>query len=299
MNTNDIELFLDIAHYESITDAARKRGISAANASAALQRLEKQLNAQLFIRSTRHLRLTIHGKCFLPHAEQMINSLQQSKQAFEQAGSLKGQLRITAPSDFGRHILRFWLDDYLEKHPLIACHLVLTDSLSNLYEDDIDVAIRYGLSAEPDFIVSPLIKPIHRIICASPKYLANHGQIESISDLKSHRVLLLTINNQLEECWTLYQGERVEKVKLSSQYNSNDAEVIRQWALQGKGLVLKANLDVIKDIEAGRLVRVLPEYQGAQTALSFITLERPSNNAIILSLKQFLQQKAQTIYLHC
>jgi DNA-binding transcriptional LysR family regulator len=295
MRTEDIALFIDIAQLGSITQSAIKHDTTPANVSNALKRLEKKLGSQLIIRSTRNLSLTRHGKQFLPIAHEILAKLTLAYDLLGEKKQLKGNIKLSAPSDFGRHILCLWLDEFLQLHPFVNCFLQLSDNLSHLYEESIDIAIRYGIEKKPSLISYPLISKVTRILCASPDYLEQFGPIKSTDELAQHKTLSFLINNRLEKEWTLYQGAKKFRVNLTSQYTSNDAQVIRKWAIAGRGIIFKAWPDVTNDLRQGVLQRVLPNYQSASFSLSFTTLQKPTEDLVINALKSFLKKKCERL----
>lgn len=145
MNTNDLSLFVRIADSGSFTNAAEQLDITIASASAALKRLEKQLEVQLFIRTTRQIRITAEGERFLVHCRKSLNQLEEGKASLHALeGKVAGELRISAPSDLDRNLMLAWIDDLMEEHQDLSINLTIGDSLSDFYFDQVDLAIRYG-----------------------------------------------------------------------------------------------------------------------------------------------------------
>jgi len=171
----DIRLFVEAANLGGLSAAGRKLGLSPAAASARLVKLESVLHTRLFERTTRHLRLTDEGRTYLSYCQQALQALDDGN-AFLQAGKsvVGGKMRISATSDFGRNVLKSWLDQFNTQYPEVRFALVLSDSLSNLLQDDIDLAIRFGVPPDSSFVARPLA-PNRRVLCASPRYLAKHG----------------------------------------------------------------------------------------------------------------------------
>ncbi len=125
MNINDLTLFVRTADVGSITAAAEQLDLSTAAASAALKRLEKQLEIQLFIRSTRQLRITAEGERFLLYCRNALVELDIGKAAIHAlAGKVAGELRISAPSDLGRNLLQGWIDEIMDEHPDLSVNLM-------------------------------------------------------------------------------------------------------------------------------------------------------------------------------
>jgi DNA-binding transcriptional LysR family regulator len=152
----------------------RKLGLSPAAASARLFKLEATLGVRLFERTTRRLRLTDEGRTCLGHYQRALQALDDAHAALQAGKSaVRGKLRISATSDFGRHVLKSWLDQFSKLYPDVRFALMLSDSLTNMLQDDIDLAIRFGLPPDSSFVARPLAQN-RRVLCASPRYLAKH-----------------------------------------------------------------------------------------------------------------------------
>lgn len=118
MHTKDLKIILKVAEYQNITAAANSLNITAATASAAIKRVEKDLGAELFIRSTRQLCLSAAGERYLPKCQEALNLLSQAKQVIKKDENIiDGELRIALPSDLGRNVVLPWLDDFMSRHP--------------------------------------------------------------------------------------------------------------------------------------------------------------------------------------
>lgn len=294
MNTRDLALFIDIAQYGSITQAAQQHNISPANASAALKRLEFYLEKKLFIRSTRHLSLTQHGRSFLPYAKSCVQGLNQGIQALNDE-EISGVIRISAPTDFGRSRLGSWLDEFMQLNPKVSCYLHLSDTLTNFHKEAFDLAIRYGRTMNSRHIVYPLVESVYRVLCAAPEYIARRGPLTGIDQLTQHDVLLLSKNNRVEYHWELYSDQERHLIKLQSRHTSNDAQIIRLWAIEGCGIALKTWTDVYTDISKGHLLHLLPKVRSLGYPLSMVTTQPITQHQAIKALHQFLYHKC-TVY---
>ncbi len=293
MNTNDLNLFVRTADSSSITRAAEQLDITTAAASAALKRLEKQLGVQLFVRSTRQLRITAEGEQFLAYCREALGNLEAGRASLHALqGRVAGELRISAPSDLGRNILMGWLDDIMEQHQDVSIHLMLGDSRADFYLDRVDLAIRYG-KPEDSSMVAFKLATTDRILCASPTYLAKKGMPQTLEELQKHNCLLYQLNNRLYDQWELESSHdnEIHKIRVSSNRCSNDADVVHRWAVTGKGVAYKSRLDMTEDLRAGRVIRVLPEYQSASMDLNLICPSRKQVTPAVLLLRDILRDK--------
>ncbi len=262
-NLGDIRLFVEAAQLGSLSAAGRKLGLSPAAASARLVKLEGALSTQLFERSTRRLRLTDEGRLYLAHCQHALQTLDDARAALQLGrDSIGGALRVSATSDFGRVVLRRWLDDFNDRHPQVALTLVLADSLSNLLHDDIDLAIRFGVPADSAMVARRLADN-RRVLCASPAYLAEHGAPAHPRELDAHRFILLSSSAGIANQWSFERdGETVQYTAApGGARQTNDGALAREWAVEGRGAVMKSIWDVGADLRAGRLVMLLPEWR--------------------------------------
>ncbi|MFP3710288.1 LysR family transcriptional regulator, partial [Paraburkholderia sp. SIMBA_009] len=140
-----MEAFVRVAEASSFAEAARQLGVTSSVVTNRIQQLEKFVNAPLFHRSTRQLQLTDEGRLYLSHCEIALRAVEDAEAALHAGqNAVRGKLRISASADFGRHLLSQWLDEFSVAHPQLKIALTLSDSLSNLLQDDIDLAIRFG-----------------------------------------------------------------------------------------------------------------------------------------------------------
>src|ERR1700693_4763641 len=264
-NLGDIRLFAEAANLGGLSAAGRKLGLSPAAASARLAKLESALHTRLFERTTRRLRLTDEGRAYLVYCQQALQALDDG-QAFLQAGSsvVRGKIRVSATSDFGRHVLKDWLDQFNRQYPEVTFALLLSDSLSNPLQDDGDLAIRFGVPPDSSFVARPLA-PNRRVPCASPRYLAKHGAPEHPRDLERFDSIVLNSVAGPPNHWRFTRGGKVESytVPLADARETNDGAVAREWAVRGYGIIMKSMWDIAADMRAGRLKILLPEWRSA------------------------------------
>lgn len=262
-NLGDIRLFVEAALQGSLSAAGRKLGLSPAAASARLVKLESQLHTQLFERSTRMLRLTDEGRMYLAHCQHALQTLDDARAALQLGrASVSGALRVSATSDFGRSVLRHWLDEFNALHPQVNFTLVLSDSLSHLLQDDIDLAIRFGMPTDSAMIAKRLADN-RRVLCASPEYIDAHGMPSHPDELREWDFVLLTSAAGIANQWQFAHGGEsvsftapIERARLT-----NDGAIAREWAIEGRGAVMKSIWDVGADLHAGKLKIVAPQWR--------------------------------------
>lgn len=291
MNTSDLTLFVRTADSGSITASAGQLGITPAAASAALKRLEKQLEAQLFIRSTRRLRITSEGERFLMYCRKALASLEEGKASLnEMRGEIAGEIRMSVSSDLGRNIVLPWLDEAMEEHPALSLHLSVGDTLSDFYLDRVDVALRYG-EPEDSSMVAFHIATVDRMAFASPDYLAQFGEPKHPEDLRNHNCLLYQLGNRVYDTWVFSKGGERFKVQVQGNRETNDADIARRWAVAGKGIGFKSSLDVSADLRSGRVVRLLADYQSEPLSTWLICPNRKQVTPAVLMLRDLFREK--------
>lgn len=295
MNTSDLTLFVRTADSGSITASAKQLGITPAAASAALKRLEKQLDVQLFIRSTRQLRITAEGERFLLYCRQALLSIEEGKASLNaMRGKIAGEIRLSVSSDLGRNIVLPWLDEVLEDHTDLSLQLSVGDNLSDFYMDRIDVALRYG-EPEDSSMVAFQIATVNRIPFASPEYLAQFGEPKHPEDLRKHNCLLYRIGSRAYNIWEFFEGDERFRIQVHGNRESNDAEIARRWAVAGKGIAYKSVLDVSDDLRSGRVVRLLKNYQTEPVGIWLICPSRKQVTPAVLMLRDLLRRKCAEV----
>ena len=145
MQIEDLHVVLKVAEFRSITAAAASLDMQMATASAAIKRIERALGVELFIRTTRSLRLSGPGERYIPHCQQALDMLEQAKQNVkDDLAIVDGELRIAISSDLGRNLVTPWLDEFMQTHSAITLKVSLSDSNIDFYRDGVDIALRYG-----------------------------------------------------------------------------------------------------------------------------------------------------------
>lgn len=292
LRLDDLQVFVRTAEVGSLSAAARLLDISPAVASAALKRLEQALQVRLFARSTRSLRLTAEGEAYLVHARQVLQSLEAGRQQLAGSRSaLSGPLQLSAPSDFGRNTLLPWLDGFMHAHPQVQLRLLLGDRVTDLFREPVDIALRYGAPEDSSLVALPVAPGNRRVLCAAPGYLQAHGEPQQISDLREHNCLIYMLGGRAYERWRFHASDGEHSLQVAGDRLSDDADVVRRWAVAGAGVVYKSWLDVAGDVQAGRLKILLPAVQGEPTPLNLICAHREQLSKPVHLLREFVQAR--------
>ncbi len=286
---DDLMAFARSAHLGSFSRAAREFGQPAGQVSAAIKRLERELGVRLFARSTRSLRLTEDGERYLPYAAKTLESLREGREALHaDEERLSGVLRLSMPSDIGRNLLSACLSAFRRNHPDVALRVVLSDELSDVFRDPVDVAIRYGRLSDGSFLALPLARHNRRVLVASPDYLDRRGRPESLEALDRHDCLVFMAGGSLHDSW-IFEAEGVRKTfSVQGAMIANDSDLVRRWTIDGLGISYKCWLDVYDDVTSGRLERVLPGLTGELYPLSMICPHREQLSPAIRKLREMM-----------
>lgn len=295
MKIADLQVLLKVAELHSITQAANQLDMSSSAASVSLKRVEQALGTQLFVRTTRQIRLTPEGERYLPLCKQALTLLQQGQLLInEEQQSVSGEVRMAVSSEMGRNLMRVLLNKIMDQYKGITLRLHANDSRADFYRDGVDVALRaITKDAAQDLnLYGFKICDIPHVLCASENYIALHGQPTSPEDLSNHNALLYKLYEVVHDSWELYQGGQKFKVKMNSDRAVNDGDIVRRWCVDGAGVAKKSAIDVAQDLLAGRLKRLMPDYT---IPLTEMWLVLPSRQLISPAIRHIRDELKRTI----
>lgn len=295
MLLEDLKVILKVAEFRSITAAASHLDMRMATASAAVKRVERSLGADLFIRTTRQLRLSAAGERYIPQCEQALLMLEQAKQNMkDDLDIVDGELRIALSSDLGRNLVVPWLDEFLRTYPKVQLRANISDSNIDFYRDPVDIALRYG-SPDDASLYGFKICNVPRLLCATQDYLDAYGTPMHPNDLSEHNGLLYQLYDVLHDEWAFLHKGQQYKIKMRGNRASNDGDLVRRWCVAGEGLAVKSCLDMSQDLLAGKLVPVMVDYQPHPTELWLIFPSRQSITPAARLVRDALKEKCATI----
>ncbi|MFL0799026.1 MAG: LysR family transcriptional regulator [Agarilytica sp.] len=295
MLLEDLQVVLKVAEFRSITAAAANLDMRTATASAALKRVESTLGAELFVRTTRHLRLSSVGERYIPKCEQALLMLDQAKQNMkEDLDVVDGELRIALSSDLGRNLVTPWLDEFMDTYREVSLKTNISDSNIDFYRDSVDIALRYGSPNDANLYGFKVCN-VPGVLCATPEYLDTYGTPEHPHDLASHNGLFYQLHDIMHDVWRFSQDGTDYKIKMSGNRASNDGDLVRRWCVAGKGLAVKSCLDMSADLLAGRVVSVMPEFKPRATELWIICPSRQSITPAVRLLRDVFRVKTKAI----
>lgn len=260
MLIDNIRLFLTITEKGSLIAAAREVGLSATTVSERLASLEAYYGVVLFNRTTRSLSLTDEGRTLLSGAKVVLGDLEDLETRIRHgAETLSGPIKVSAPIDIGRSIVSDVIASFTSDHPAISIELLLSDGYVDIVGQGFDLALRFGAVTDSTLRTRNLGQ-FHRIVCAAPSYVAQHGAPQTPADLAHHNCLIMRFGTTLDNVWRFGSGKKQEAVTVRGNKTVNDGSLVRQWALDGHGIILKSELDVIEDVVSGKLIALLEEF---------------------------------------
>ncbi|QFT33779.1 LysR family transcriptional regulator [Roseibium porphyridii] len=259
-NLTDMEIFARVVSAGSMSAAGREMNLSPAVVSKRIRRLEEKLGTRLLQRTTRQIAMTEAGQGFYERVVAIIASVEEAE-SFVSRGSARarGSLKVAVPTSFGRLHIAPHLGNFLTANPDLTVNLDLSDDFVDIVGDGYDLAIRIAELSDSSLVARKL-SPVHRVLCASPSYIARYGMPETIEDLSEHVTLAAT--NQ--DPWRLAGPDGIETVRTRAPVKTNSNEVIRECLLAGVGIALRSTWDVGPELREGKLQILLPHYRASR-----------------------------------
>jgi len=287
----DLKLAAALLREPSLSAAARALDVTPPALSMRLRRLEATLGLVLANRSARQLRLTAEGERFAREAQDLLARLDGLHDSLQRDDrQLTGRLRLAAPFGYGRQRIAPLLARFARLHPALSLQLDLRETP---WPDrhDADAVVHVGSVRDSSWVAHPLA-PNRRWLCASPDYLGRRGVPAAPRDLAAHACICIRENDEDVTLWRLRGpgATQDETLRITPAYASNDGSVARQWAEDGLGLVLRSEWDVAQPVAAGRLQRVMADWDFGSAPISVLTPNRKGRSARVLALIAFLQQ---------
>ena len=255
---DNIRTFVRVYELGSMSAAARDLRISPAVTSARISQLEGHLSVRLFQRTTRSLTPTEQGKAFYGGACEILESVANAEtQVVDITENPRGALYVAAPLGVGRRLIAPHVPEFLKLYPEITLRLRLTDRKVDITTEGLDLAFFLGEPEDSNLRIRK-IADVERILCASPAYVDARGNPASGADLIAdhHDCLNLRFPGASEFQWRLMTDEGPKKFRVQGRYESDDGDVLTDWALSGNGIALKPVFEVAEHLRAGRLVPV-------------------------------------------
>lgn len=249
----DMALLVAVAEAGGLSAAGRRLSLSPATMTARLKAMEERYQTRLFHRSTRAITLTRAGEDFYHAARRVLEEARHAESLLTQKeGVLSGNIRLSAPSDFGRQYLSPAIVDFSRRHPEVTFSVFLGERVEDLVANRLDMSIRVGNLPDSSLAIRH-IRPNHRVLVASEAYLATHGTPAALNELHHHRCLALERHGVVMNEWRFEEAGKERVVRVTPAMVCDDGALLRQWALSGAGIAGKSWWDVKRDVEEGRL----------------------------------------------
>ncbi|MFN3584358.1 LysR family transcriptional regulator [Phenylobacterium sp.] len=256
---DELGAFVAVADARSFTQGARKLGVSSAQVSKLVARLENRLGARLLNRTTRDVSLTDTGQAYLERARELLQGFEALETSVRDQTGPSGLLKVSAPVSFGRNQLTPALLDFASGCNAVSLDVVFSDRMVNLVEEGFDVAVRIGHLSDSS-LVARRLAAVRMVTCASPGYLARAGTPTSLEDLTRHEAVLDT-NVRDPTIWRFGPQSEPREVRVHGRLRFSGAEACAAAAVAGFGLTRTPAFAVADDLRAGRLVPVLCNHE--------------------------------------
>jgi DNA-binding transcriptional LysR family regulator len=291
---SDLGFFSALASAGSLSAAARELGVTTPAVSKHLALMEARVGVALVNRTTRRMSLTPEGELYLEHARRILGEIDDMAQLLGASKAMpRGLLRVNATLGFGRSHVAPLISRFVRKHPEVEVQLQLSVNPPPISEDSFDVCIRFG--APPDSrVIARHIAPNRRLLCAAPAYLAKHGIPKVPNDLSKHNCIGIRQGEEAYGVWRLSSGRgkkvAIEAIKTRGNLSTNDGEIAVNWALDGHGILMRAEWDIARYLEKGRLVQVLPQYYTPDADIHAVYPQRHQMAARVRAFVDFVAQ---------
>lgn len=257
MNWEGINEFVAVYESESFTQASRQLDCSTAQVSRQVGQLEKRLGSKLFYRTTRKVSATEAGQIFYQHCRQILDALDDAERALtDLQASPRGKLKITAPVAYGESHIVPLLNNFMLQYPDLELQCHLTNQTLDLVTEGYDLAIRLGRLGDSSMIARRLSSR-RLYVCASPDYLARHGEPHTLSELSHHSCLQGTL-----DYWRFRSQGQERNLRVHGRIRCNSGHALLDAALKGLGITQLPDYYVDEALENGRLVSLLEPFQG-------------------------------------
>lgn len=293
INPADLGFFSTLISSGSLGAAARELGVTTAAVSKHLAQMESRLGLVLVNRTTRRMSLTHEGEIYLDHARRILGEIDDLEHMLW--GSTKapqGLLRVNATLGFGRSHIAPLIAEYVKQFPQVDIQLQLSVNPPPITDDAYDVCFRFGHPPDSRSIAR-LIAPNKRILVASPVYIKEYGEPKSPSELIKHNCIGIRQGDEGYGLWRFSSGkgksknEFTDSAKVRGNLTTNDGGIAVNWALDGRGIVLRAEWDVTQHLQSGRLIQVMKSFETPDADIYAVYAERHKTSVRVKTLIDF------------
>jgi DNA-binding transcriptional LysR family regulator len=295
---DNIRTFVRIYELGSMSAAARDQRTSPAVTSARISQLESHLGVRLFQRTTRSLTPTEHGRIFYDGARSILEAVDAAEADVEEVtDNPRGTLHVSAPLGVGRRLVAPNIPEFSELYPLIDVRLRLSDRKIDLTNEGLDIAFFLGRPADSNLRIRK-IADCERILCASPEYVAKFGNPKAGSEIDrgQHNCLNLRFPGATEFQWELSTQNGPEKFAVKGRFESDDSDVLTDWALQGAGIAQRPIFEIAQHLKSGALVQVVKDTPPLPVQMACLYTHRRHQDPKARLFMEFMISKVENAF---
>ena len=293
---NAMRTFRTVVETGGFSAAARRLRLSKAAVSKQVAELEAHFGTALLHRTTRRLNATDAGRRYFDNCVRLLDELNEMEAEVRNAqAEPSGRLRVSAPINFGNAVLAPVICAIAQRYPKVEIQVELNDRFVDLIEEGFDVALRIRTNLPDSSLIARRIGNVTRSVCAAPSYLKRKGTPRTPEELKAHACLIYTLSTSPYD-WKFLFGSKGVTVRVSGGIQSNNGQFLSSFLNAGMGIALLPDFTVAEDIRAGRLKRILENYQIEPHDLYLVY---PANRHQSPKLRAFMDMTAEHLAREC
>ncbi|PYE80570.1 LysR family transcriptional regulator [Pseudoroseicyclus aestuarii] len=290
-NVQDLAIFATIVEAGSLSKAARELNLSLAMVSKRLSKLEELLGVRLIARSTRSLSTTESGQHFYEQCRDILHGIQLAERQLQSRQTeVSGTLTITSSTSFARLFLASIIYDFQVLRPQVSIRLLEDDGIVSLIDAGVDLAIRQAVLPSSS-LIAVAIASDHRIVCASPGYIAKTGPLRSPDDIAAHNSIVFGMPPIVD--WVLSDGKETKTVTVDWRMSTRSGDATTAAAIAGAGLVYSSTWAVRQALEEGKLVNMLPAWRSPVRSIYAVYPSRSFQTPLLSEFVKFLTKRAR------
>ncbi len=288
-NLNRMMIFYHVVDSGSFTDAAKVLKMAKSAVSRHISLLENEIGAKLLNRTTRQLSLTNVGQIYYLSCQRIIEETQfmQNEISVLQNQPV-GSLKIAATNSIGNVYIAPLIVEFMRLYPKINIDLMLQDQVIDMVEEGVDVSVRVGWLKDSN-LVAQKISDSRMVLTASPAYIKQYGPVVTPKELEKLQWIIFSLLPKPTE-WVFKQNKKVETISVKGNIKTNNAEAVRTLLLAGSGVSVLSHFMVADDIQEGRLVELLPNYDLGSAGVYLVYQEKQYKQLKIQLFNDFISK---------
>lgn len=287
-------IFFHVVDAQSFSGAAKQLGIAKSAVSLHISSLEKSLGVRLLNRTTRRFTLTEVGETFYQSCARIFAEAEIATRRINQLQDEPlGTLKVAGPISLGSLFITPLAREFILQHTALNVELLLNDQVVDMVKEGIDVSIRVGWLPDSS-LVARKICDWPRLLCASPDYIERRGKPETPEQLADHECIIFTLL-PAQFHWTFSKNKRQKRIQVNGRIKTNNADSVRILLLEGAGISVLGDYLVKDDIKAGRLVRLLPDYDCGTAGIYAVYQDRHYQQAKVRLFIDFIDKHFKRI----